>query len=1192
MATIVFDMATKNLVSNPLTGQPTRVHNANTRVVGQEMMNVTRARVEMRDPTSSKLNIKGPKAADAMRKEDMKIWNHQLKSMPDIMFETARQNRLIDQDVRTRDLQEFQFFMVQKIEGNLRQSLVDAGHDISKFRIGGHDRGTYERFYKVEPRRYMTKPQFFTAIRRAFGDELIKSQAALGKLYDSYDPDHHDEMDWRAFLFLLTIFMQPQDDVFTHLRWAFAIYSSIGTLDYEACPEKMSIGEIKDMIVTPTLMRFRKDIKQVVEDAWLELSNDNLEAQELSEKSGEKGIDKIRINYSLFEKLLKDTRISELLAVRQTFGRRDPRPWLYALEVDFYHQSLTTVMQKLRREIRDEAEVVSFISRVEERVIKRHFHRITSYVMRRAKVRKMILLCSVRWKNENVAVSFDRWRRTVLVNSLIKQVQRIVRGFIARKRARFMKRMQKRVVRVQAGVRSIRRRIEFNHFQKKRVWAAKIIQKYVRGRQGRIKVVSRIEAMFDLGVRNVEKQRKFYYEERRERAVWKIQMAGRRFLVRCHIVRRVDNRIRLEALAAKMDMEKEKARIATELYRKELEEWYVKKKEENDLTVMEEGQTSDARKKITAFRNRQREIERLEREARREEMMEKQEEQRIEMWIQKWEEKIVTRVEEKGKQCYNCLLMPENPEDIILAAQLRESIKKHVKVVLRRADKQKIPMEIPEAHELAKKEIIDLEMEAERQRAKDDMRNEAEQGQKALEEKHARDWQKQLAAKDRKRDWAIYLVVAFFRTAVSRKKLRKKAYERYEKHFDVPSVSYFYKDKRSGKTFWEKPKSLDAYDIKGDDGWVVLFDKNDDMYFYQPSTWKMQWEPPYGSAMCMKCEKQFAIVRVTETKKFYCEGCFNEEVKEMLKTQPPQDIRFKPFKGNRDGSASTIFSYIKETNWWKYMLETDPTLAKSAEQESQNATMANRKKGIMGEPCGRCKERGANRICDQCQEYFCIECYDKKHAPETPWVNHTYAEYEAPKKRGAKEKAEDTKNKLKNAIAAAKSLKQGVKEATAVAASGKDAKKKPGSAGGEERGRSKSPSKSKKAAPPKKGTSKSKSPGSQKAKKGTGEKAGSKSRSPSAGSKKKKKKPSLKDAANKVKAINKLKSKSPDGKKKKSKEKGDGDGEVKDEDQEDKRAREEKKAKEKERKELLEKKRKEKADRHDADIVESEKKSA
>ena len=36
----------------------------------------------------------------------------------------------------------------------------------------------------------------------------------------------------------------------------------------------MTVGEIKDMIVVPAIMRFRKDIKQMVETAWLELSNE------------------------------------------------------------------------------------------------------------------------------------------------------------------------------------------------------------------------------------------------------------------------------------------------------------------------------------------------------------------------------------------------------------------------------------------------------------------------------------------------------------------------------------------------------------------------------------------------------------------------------------------------------------------------------------------------------------------------------------------------------------------------------------------------------------------------------------------------------------------------------------------------------------------------------------------------------
>ena len=56
----------------------------------------------------------------------------------------------------------------------------------------------------------MTKAQFTTALRRSFGDNIIKSQSTVDKLYDTYDFTRVDQMDWRAFLYMLTILMQPQ----------------------------------------------------------------------------------------------------------------------------------------------------------------------------------------------------------------------------------------------------------------------------------------------------------------------------------------------------------------------------------------------------------------------------------------------------------------------------------------------------------------------------------------------------------------------------------------------------------------------------------------------------------------------------------------------------------------------------------------------------------------------------------------------------------------------------------------------------------------------------------------------------------------------------------------------------------------------------------------------------------------------
>ena len=79
--------------------------------------------------------------------------------------------------------------------------------------------------------------------------------------------------------------------------------------------------------------------------------------------------------------------------------------------------------------------------------------------------------------------------------------------------------------------------------------------------------------------------------------------------------------------------------------------------------------------------------------------------------------------------------MPETPEEVALRDELQERIKAQIKVVLRRADKQKIPIEIPEARDLATKEVIDAELELERERCRKDQFDEATKEQDKLDNK-------------------------------------------------------------------------------------------------------------------------------------------------------------------------------------------------------------------------------------------------------------------------------------------------------------------------------------------------------------------------------------------------------------------------------------------------------------------------
>ena len=65
----------------------------------------------------------------------------------------------------------------------------------------------------------MSKAQFVVALRRCFGADFLKSETAISRLFDSFDIEHQDEMDWRSFLFLLTILMQPQQPQSEHLMY-------------------------------------------------------------------------------------------------------------------------------------------------------------------------------------------------------------------------------------------------------------------------------------------------------------------------------------------------------------------------------------------------------------------------------------------------------------------------------------------------------------------------------------------------------------------------------------------------------------------------------------------------------------------------------------------------------------------------------------------------------------------------------------------------------------------------------------------------------------------------------------------------------------------------------------------------------------------------------------------------------------
>jgi hypothetical protein len=242
--------------------------------------------------------------------------------------------------------------------------------------------------------------------------------------------------------------------------------------------------------------------------------------------------------------------------------------------------------------------------------------------------------------------------------------------------------------------------------------------------------------------------------------------------------------------------------------------------------------------------------------------------------------------------------------------------------------------------------------------------------------------------KKRKRGWAQKKLVFAARSFLCRKILRHKAYERYKKYFDTTSIQYYYMDIATRETSWSKPKSLGAYDIDVDPGWVVMHDSEGDKYFYDPRSWVMSAQQPMGSAICDECSDQFAIARLLQNDTNYCEICFNVKVEALqMEGLSDSDIIFKPFQGNLDGAVSNHYFDYGEQSWRGYLEGQEVVYASKQEALFKEVDV---KEEIYEEVvCHNCQKQYADRTCDQCGSSYCSPCFGLRHN-KAPWSQHTF----------------------------------------------------------------------------------------------------------------------------------------------------------------------------------------------------------
>lgn len=227
-------------------------------------------------------NIHVTNQAIALEKLEKLQLKKKLDLVPEPVREQLRQNYVRNLDVKNRNSQKQQFQALNFFQQMIRQRTEELGMDYRKFSIGGTDDGLFEKFFRIEPKKYISQSQFIQVMRIVFGSSFNShSEKKLIHLYMAFDMSELEEMDWRAFLFLLVILMQVIKPSLEHMKLGYALFSSVGVLDY-SCNEPLKLSQVKDMIQTPVILSNRPAVLQCVDDAWFQLLRTNLEALKVS----------------------------------------------------------------------------------------------------------------------------------------------------------------------------------------------------------------------------------------------------------------------------------------------------------------------------------------------------------------------------------------------------------------------------------------------------------------------------------------------------------------------------------------------------------------------------------------------------------------------------------------------------------------------------------------------------------------------------------------------------------------------------------------------------------------------------------------------------------------------------------------------------------------------------------------------
>ena len=698
----------------------------------------------------------------------------------------------------------------------------------------------YENFHKLESNRCISRPNFVncmtelferTASDKLFGDKGLCFDA----LYTKFDVLGNGMFNWRRFLFYLHVVSNPTLNIREQLLHAFTYIGSHDGIDYSSSAKaSIGINDIEILLFPLVRTDVMDTVISLMDEAWSNVKSfGNCNRDQLARR---------KISIDIFEHMLDQNIIKCLMSPSSSkWGKFQSFPVsISQWEDNFYN----TRLLQLIREQRIKTSICEKLERDGAKIKNLIWEKWQIYSTHQRSLRSILNLIEVkitkRSKRRGLA-AFVKWSVTTWAALTL---QRVCRGHFGRNIASVHWDIKQSAISIQCCIRKYFAKKKLHSLSASHLLKVITIQRIVRGAIARNFAFKRLMSVVEQEhIRNMKERNRLLMI----RGVWsltKLQSYIRRIKAKKHARDIRAMRKREADIRHAMEARCEKFRKERRIYEKQLEEFYRCRREEHLKSIKIQSKIA---RDLVSIRTLHR---RIENDEQRNAPPDNSDVVYSEQWKRTWEIKIEYGVDDHRRHCLSCLKHPENRAEKKINVQMKRRIKMRTKEVLKRADSRGIPMETKEASKIATDEVLHIIGEEERERLQTEMDIAFQERQKDKEEANLNAEAKLLEERHRATIFAVSVVSRACQLWLARKKLRHRCIEVYEKDYDENTHKFYYRNKETGETSWNKPKAMGSFEMVTKDEWKILRDAHDFPYYYNPFSMKMQWNPPLDKSMC------------------------------------------------------------------------------------------------------------------------------------------------------------------------------------------------------------------------------------------------------------------------------------------------------------------------------------------------------